>query len=228
MDKTSIKIGESILEKLGSQVKSVLTKTKQDKVIEVTILTNGENQGLAYEEAYSIAKQPKTEIIVIDSEEFFEKIMDNDIETLEKLRNSDVAADPTRFITPIKILVDSGKVFGQREPLELTAKARERFEKIDALKHEAISKLFSAIITSANAALLARGYSMPAIKELPESLKECFVNYDLLEKKYVKICERVLEAYTRMNEDKPVELWEFSQLSYETEIFLERMKTLVK
>lgn len=230
MEKISARISEGLLQKYGPQIKSVLSRTREDKTIEVIILARNEDLIQIHEEAHALAKQLriKTEINVLDSEEFFEKILDNDIDALETLRESEIATDPTRFITPIKILVDSGKVFAQKELLEITAKARERFVHIDALKHEAIRKLFGAIVTSANAALLARGYSMPTIKDLPDFLKECFVKHDLLEKKYAKICERVLEAYININSDKAMELWEFSQLSYETEIFIERMKTLIR
>lgn len=230
MEKIALRISEGILQKFGSQIKSVLSRTREDKIIEIIVLAKSDDLIQIHEEAHALAKQPrvKTEINILDSEEFFEKILDNDIDALENLRNSEIAADPTRFITPIKILVDSGKVFAQKELLEITAKARERFAHIDALKHEAIRKLFGAIVTASNAALLARGYSMPTIKDLPDSIRGCFVKHDLLEKKYAKICERVLDAYTKINSDKTVELWEFSQLSYETEMFIERMKTLIR
>ncbi len=229
MEKVSLKISEGLASKFGNEIKSVLSRTN-DKTIEVTILAKAEDNSLIYEEAYALAKQPKTkvEINILDAEEFFEKLMDNDIESLERLRLSDVCYDNNRFISPIKALVDSGKVFGQKEPLEMTSVARQRFAQIDSMKHDAVKKLYGAIITSANAALLARGYSIPPTNDLPQYLKECFVKHDLLEKKYTKICERIIYTYKKANDNQPFELWEFSQLSYETEIFIERMKTLLR
>lgn len=225
-----MKIAEGLANKFGKEIKSILSRVREDKVIEVLILAKTEDNSAIYEEAYSLAKQPrtKTEILVLDAEEFFEKLMDNDLEALEKLRLSDVCSDVTRFITPIKKLVDSGRNFGQKETAEITTKARTRYARIDALKHDAIKKLHGAMIVSANAALLARGYSIPVNHDLPSILKECFVRHDLLEKKYLKICNRLLDAYKRANNGKSVELWEFSQLSYETEMFIERMKTLLR
>lgn len=228
MENTTLKIAAGLSLKFPMEVKSVLSITRKDKTVEVMILAKTEDNSAIYEEAYSLAKQAKTNITVFDSEEFFDRIMNNDIEALGKLMIYEVCCDETRFITPLKKLVDLGKVFGQKEPLEIATKARNRFARIEMLKHDAIKNLYGAIITSANAALLSRGYSIPKINELPEHLKSCFANHDLLEKKYVKICDRIIEAYKNSQDDKATELWEFSQLSYETEMFVERMKTLIR
>lgn len=223
------RISEGLQNRLGGQLRSILVRTKNN-IVEITIIAKTENNESLYQEAYSFAQLPKikTEIRIFEPDEFFEKIMDNDAEALETLRFSEVSFDNGRFITPLKALANSGKVFGQKELIEVTNKSRERFAKIDMLKQEAVKKLFSSIMLSANAALIARGYSLPIVNELPEHLKECFVRNDLLEKKYLGICERILEAYNKVNDDKPFELWEFTQLSYEAELFIERMKTLIR
>ncbi len=202
------------------QVKSILARVK-NKSIEITIIAKAENKNSLIEEARALAQLPNAEFKVYEPEDFFGKFIGNDAKIIEMLINSEAYLDNSNFISPLKKMAEHGKHFVQ-DNFE-AGKACERLTRIEQLKQESVRLLFSSMLLSASAALLARGHNMPSAKEMPEYLKECFVKDGLLEKKYITICERIIEA-----NDKPLELWEFSQLSYEAEIFVERMKTFVR
>jgi uncharacterized protein (UPF0332 family) len=126
--------------------------------------------------------------------------------TFSEIREGIPVYDPSGFFTPIKKLLEQGRIPGTKEAMKnLLEEAPLRLLRIERLHlTRIVDELASAVVDSGQAPLLLIGVSPPVPRELADKLRLHFVDKGLLEPEYPKYCERIV-AFAKAIEHKELE-----------------------
>ncbi|MEA3378238.1 MAG: hypothetical protein U9Q69_01225 [Nanoarchaeota archaeon] len=162
--------------------------------------------------------------------DFFSKISNNDFATLKEIKDSMGIYDPSGFISSLRNLIEGGQILGLNNSVkEVLGDAKNKFKIIEGYKREVLYNCYQAVIDSAHAALLARGYSIPIIENIPKNLTKKFVKEKLLEKGYVAIFEDVMKMFNdyEFGKIKIISIKGLEEIFNDAMAFVERMKAFV-
>jgi len=140
--------------------------------------------------------------------------------------------DPSGFFTPIKKLLEQGRIPGTKEAMKnLLEEAPIRLLRIERIRMDQMAfELLSAVADAGQAPLLLIGVSPPVPREVAEKLKIHFVDKGLLEPEYVRYCDDVIKYYKAV-EHKEIEHItgeDLDALLEKSTKFIERMEKLMR
>ncbi len=162
--------------------------------------------------------------------EYFEKIMENDLDVFNEMKNSIPIYDPSGFFMPLKKLLERGEILGTQESLMRLGDAiTARFRTIHSMKLNILENLFSAVVDAGQALLVSRKYPVPLQTQVPDMLEETLVKNGEMEKRFVKYCRDVIKVYKDIEHEdkKDIRGWELDILSKKAEEFVKRVRELL-
>ncbi|MEM5814190.1 MAG: hypothetical protein QXD77_00010 [Candidatus Aenigmatarchaeota archaeon] len=111
--------------------------------------------------------------------------------TFSEIREGIPVYDPSGFFTPIKKLLEQGRIPGTKEAMKaLLEEAPMRLLRIERMHMtRIIDELSSAMVDAGQAPLMLIGLAPPVPREVAEKLRIYFVDKGLLEPEYPKYCE---------------------------------------
>jgi hypothetical protein len=126
--------------------------------------------------------------------------------TFSEIREGIPIYDPSGFFTPIKKLLEQGRIPGTKEAMKnLLEEAPLRLLRVERMHLTRIAdELMAAVVDSGQAPLLLIGVSPPVPRELAERLEIHFVKKGLLEPEYPKYCGKII-AFAKAIEHKELE-----------------------
>ena len=136
------------------------------------------------------------------------------------------------LFAPWKLLLKKGKITPTPEAVDNYIKSGKQV--LDGTKRKlrdiGVEDFFWATITPSQGALMMMGIPPPHPKATPEQLREHFVKPGLLEDKYVKIIEEILEVRKDIEQGrtKEVSAKQVDNLMTKAESYLKRVDKLVK
>ncbi|MBN2101717.1 MAG: hypothetical protein JW716_02500 [Candidatus Aenigmarchaeota archaeon] len=163
--------------------------------------------------------------------EYFEKIMENDLDVFNELKNSIPVYDPSGFFRPLKKLLEKGEILGTKESLmRLGDGITARFRTIHSLKLNVLENLFNAVVDSGQALLISKKYPIPLQTQVPEMLETLTKNDGIIEKRYVKYCKDVISVYKDVEHEdkKDIRGWELDILSKKAGDFVQRVVEIME
>jgi len=162
--------------------------------------------------------------------EYFEKIMENDLDIFNELKNSIPIYDSGGFFRPLKKLLEKGEILGTKESLmRLGEGITAHFKNIHSMKLNIMENLFNAVVDSGQALLISRKYPIPLQTQIPEMLSNVFAGKDELDKRYIKYCRDIIKVYKDMEHETKKDLrgWELDILTKKAEEFVKRVRELM-
>jgi uncharacterized protein (UPF0332 family)/predicted nucleotidyltransferase len=134
---------------------------------------------------------------------------------------------------PWKQLLKMGRVKPSKESIDIFMHSGDQMLKSIRLKMRKIGMddIFYSILTPSQAALMLYGYPPPTPKETPSMIREVFIKKEkLLEKKYVKMLEDVINIRKDLEHGKVKEISgkDLDNLIGNAEDYLKRIKRLFK
>ncbi|MFH1638111.1 MAG: hypothetical protein ABIB71_06820 [Candidatus Woesearchaeota archaeon] len=224
---------KSLSKEFGKEIKAFFLVSK-----ELVILVNREKKkeevrGRAFGLKRKVEKVLgyELEISSYSSEEYFSKLMASDIKLFNEVRKAKILHDPDNFVALLKGIISSGRLIGtQASARELLDTVRKRQRKVHNLKLRALVKIYRAVVDAGEAALIARGYSVPSHDDVPKVLKDRFVRKNILEKKYVKICKAIMQEFRGFEHGslRHISASGLDKMREDAEEFVERMRTIVR
>lgn len=152
--------------------------------------------------------------------------------TFSEIREGIPIYDPSGFFTPIKKLLEQGRIPGTKEAMKsLLEEAPLRLLRIERMHLlRVVDELASAAVDSGQAVLMLIGVSPPVPREVGEKLRTHFVDKNLLESEYPKYCDTLIK-FSKDVEHKKVEHVsgeEIDELLDMSVRFVERMEKLMR
>ncbi len=162
---------------------------------------------------------------------YFEKVMQDRIDTFIEIKHALALYDPTGFLRPLQLLVEKGKILGTKESiLRLIINVKSRMKDISKIKVEALAKIYEAVIDAAEAALIAWGYAALTPKYIAVQLDRIFVKKHKLSKRFVDYYKAIYDYYKQYEHDKikVVDGAKLDELIKKADAFIDRMKELIE
>ncbi len=105
--------------------------------------------------------------------------------------------DPAGFFTPIKRLLEQGRIPGTKEAMkELISHSPDELLTLSKrIKLDTISSLYDMVVDASHALLIKHGVSPPIPKRVPSSLKIHLLKKKILNKKDVETVEEVIKLW---------------------------------
>ncbi len=163
--------------------------------------------------------------------EYFEKIMENDLDVFNELKNSIPVYDPSGFFRPLKKLLERGEILGTKESLmRLGDGITTRFRTIHSLKLNILENLFNAVVDAGQALLISKKYPIPLQTQVPDFLDSLVKKDDMIEKRYIKYCRDVIKVYKDIEHEdrKDIRGWELDILSKKAGDFVQRVREIME
>lgn len=169
-----------------------------------------------------------TEVFLV--EEFFDEISTNNLEFIKKIKFSEIIYDPKDFLRPLKQLIEGGQVLGVHHSVrDILTAINSKLKKIDMHKKQILCNCYQAVLDSASAAIISRGYKVPLIEDIPKILKKNFVKEQLLEKIYAKLFDEIISKFKDFEKGNLITASgkEMERFYNDSFAFVERMKSFV-
>ncbi len=132
---------------------------------------------------------------------FWDMIRSGEPWIITQMRDAYILYDPSGYITPIKTLLNQGKLSGTKEKAQtLINDAPKKLVKARKLFLEEITAdLLSAMVESAQAVLMFAGVAPPAAKNIGKELSERFVKTKIIPSKIVHDYENFYEVTRKID-----------------------------
>ena len=120
---------------------------------------------------------------------------------ITQMRDAYVLYDPSGYISPIKTLLNAGKLSGTKERAQTLINDAPK-KLVDARKiflNEVMSDLLLAMVESSQAVLMFSGVAPPASKNIGRELSLKFVNTKIIPKKIVNDYEQIYELTKKID-----------------------------
>jgi uncharacterized protein (UPF0332 family) len=152
--------------------------------------------------------------------------------TFSEIREGIPIYDPSGFFTPIKKLLEQGRIPGTKEAMSnLLEEAPLRLLRIEKIRMDQMAfELLSAVADAGQAPLMLIGVSPPVPREVADKLRVHFVDKGLLEPEYPRYCDDVIKYYKAV-EHKEIEHItgeDLEMLLDKATKFVERMEKLMR
>lgn len=161
---------------------------------------------------------------------WWQDLIRGDPVVLNILRYGEALIDVGGFFTPLKALLERGKINSTPEAVYVALqRAPAHLARSKAAEIGAIEGIYWTIVDSAQAALIMSGKTPPSPEHIPEMLQEAFVEPRLLKPDYVKVFKDIFElhkniAHNKIYDIKGVEIDRWQAIA---EKFLAEMTSLV-
>jgi len=171
-----------------------------------------------------------------DINDYFERVMTNNLEIFSEILHSIPLYDPTSFFTPLRTLARQRKILGTKEAtFRIIDSIKAHFKAIHGYKLEVLDAIYSGVIDAGQAALLAANYSIPVQKHLSHHLKKCFIGGKrkkkiMLEKRYIKWCEEIVTTFKGFEHGiiKDISGQQIDNLVIKGAVFIKKMDDLAR
>ena len=162
---------------------------------------------------------------------WWEDLIRGDPVVINILRFGETMLDFGGFFTPLKILLQEGKIKSSPEAIYTSLqRAPLHISRSKAAELNAIEGLYWAMVDSSHAAIMAAKQSPPSPEHIPVLLKELFVDTNNLKLKYVVWFRDLYVLHRKMTHGEITDLKgvEIDDWQQKTEEFLQEMIRLVK
>lgn len=163
--------------------------------------------------------------------EYFNKVMENDLDVFNELKNSIPIYDPSGFFRPLKKLLEKGEIIGTKESLmRLGDSISGRFRTIHSMKLNILENLFNAVVDSGQALLISHKYPIPLQTQVPKMLEDALSKEGIIEKRYIKYCKDIIKTYKEIEHEdkKDIRGYELDELTKKATEFVKRVRELLK
>jgi uncharacterized protein (UPF0332 family) len=156
--------------------------------------------------------------------------MRGDPVVLNVVRHGQAVMDHAGFFTPIKHLLQQGKIKGTPESIyECIQRAPKHLSRSYSAELGAVEGVYWTMVDSAHGALIAKGSFPPSPDHVVDELKTVFVNSGMLKLKYVLWYKEIYELHKKIDRR---EIWnlkgvEIDSLQQKAEEFMGVMISLV-
>jgi uncharacterized protein (UPF0332 family) len=208
---------EEIAAKYKEYVKAVWLVTEEDSHTAIVLLDDTIVQDImaldvVKNELPSVAKRIEKEkgivieLVFYTLTDYWALIRHGSPVTFSEIREGIPIYDPSGFFTPIKKLLEQGRIPGTKEAMKnLLEEAPIRLLRVERMHLTRIAdELMAAVVDSGQAPLLLIGVSPPVPRELADKLRAHFVDKGLLEPEYPKYCEEIVN-FAKAIEHKEIE-----------------------
>jgi len=146
------------------------------------------------------------------------------------VKDAHILYDPSDYITPLKSLINQGRITGTKEKAQsLIERAPYRYKEAQRIMlDEVIEELFSAMTETAQAVLMFFGIAPPAAKDIPKELRKNFVSKGLLKEKVADCFEDFYETTNKIAHREITKLSgkEIKKLLNRAVLFIDKMDDL--
>ncbi|MEM3405807.1 MAG: hypothetical protein QW117_02430 [Candidatus Pacearchaeota archaeon] len=160
--------------------------------------------------------------------DYFERIMKNDFYIINEIKNSLVIYDPSSLINPLKILINLGRIGKSSDSLlHLIMDTGSKMTEIRRIKIDILSNIYSAVIDSAQAFLLLKGYTVIIPSSIPALLKNIEKRREIT-KIIISYFEDIFNTYKKYEhgEIKDISGKELDNLIKKADYFISYMQEL--
>jgi len=162
---------------------------------------------------------------------WWQDVLRGDPVVINVIRFGEAILDFGGFFTPLKILLEQGKIKAtpeaiytalQRAPIHL---ARSRSSKLNS-----IEGLYWAAVDSAQAALMAAKQVPPSPEHIPDLLTKIFVETGNLKSSYVDFFRNIFTAHKRISHGAVTDIHgeEINKFEKQAEDFVQEMTKVIK
>lgn len=136
---------------------------------------------------------------------WWEDLIKGDPVVLNVLRNGQTIIDHAGFVTPLKHLLNKGKIKGTPEAIyQSLQRAPSHLARSRAAELAAVEGVYWSMVDAAHAALMSAGYFPPSPDHVMVDLKEAFVSRGLLKMKYVIWYKDIFDVHKKIDHK---EIW---------------------
>jgi len=222
----------------GSSAKRTATSTSDIDVIlivdDVAIDWEDDLIGWYREELGDIIRaNPYRKILHINTVKlstWWQDLLRGDPIVINIIRYGDPIIDFGGFFTPLKVLLQEGKIKPTPESIyTLLQRAPQHIARARASVLSIVDGLYWALVDSAHAALIAAGNMPSSPENIADVLTETFVNKKLLDKEYVDFYSEIHSKAKDIVHRRPVEIKgdEINKWFDKTDEFIEVMAKLI-
>ncbi len=149
---------------------------------------------------------------------------------ITSLKDAYIIYDPSDYITPLKSLINQGRMTGTKEKAQaLIERAPYRYKEAQRMMlDEVTEELLSAMVETAQAVLMFFGVAPPAARDIPKELRKNFVSRGLLKEKVADCIEDFYETTNKINHREITKLSgkEIKKLLNRAILFIDKMDDL--
>lgn len=162
---------------------------------------------------------------------WWDDLLKGDPVVLNVLRNGQVVLDYAGFVTPLKYLLNMGKIKGTPEAIyQCIQRAPSHLARSRAAELSSVEGIYWSMVDAAHGALIAAGYFPPSPEHVMIDLKEAFVDRGLLKMKYVLWYKDMFDLHKKIDHR---EIWDLKGVEIDkwqerAEEFLVVMTELIK